>query len=536
MTQGVDVVIWGDVASPHTFSPSQVETYLACHRKWGFGRIAKVERIEGGAALLGSEVHAQLENYLAGKGLDFTHPKDAGYIAAAGVHLIPSPDDVAKYPDQVGIETEFRFKSPATGFVWNGRKDLELADSRLIPDLVPPDSDPVPAVLDHKSTGAIRWAKTPEDLRFDVQANIYAYALMTLRRVLVVDLVWVYYQTKGARAAKRTHLRVHHDHASRMFRLIENIAGPMAASLDAAPGHDDGPPDLRGYVRTLKPNPKACSMYGGCPYESVCQLSLNERMSANMSNSDASFFDSLKDRAADEDASKGVMGCAPEAVPAPNGIPSWLLGPAHSVSLYSPTETPAATAADAPGINPPESALPEVTLPPVAEAAPVAETATEKPKRTRRTKEQIAADKASEESKPSQSETQAKDPPSAFASFTKAADDAAVDDTAKWAAGFTLYVDSFPVGVPYETTEKYIARAKDVFSETKFDGPNGPETYGDYRFMPFGKGPGVLAALVMLELDADPPTHLVVSTGTPEGALAVSDLVARASFVVRGLR
>ena len=44
-------------------------------------------------------------------------------------------DELVQRARDVEIETEFRFQSPRTMFVWNGRKDLEIADSGIIPGL-----------------------------------------------------------------------------------------------------------------------------------------------------------------------------------------------------------------------------------------------------------------------------------------------------------------------------------------------------------------------------------------------------------------
>lgn len=534
------------MAAPYVFSPSQVETYLSCARKWAWSRIAKIPKAENESAQLGGEVHKQLENYLAGKPLDFTHPKGAGYIAAAGVHFLPEPNSPG-----MAIEKEFRFTSPRTGFVWNGRKDLELDDSATIPDI----EGGYPAVLDHKSTSNLRWAKTEEDLRWDVQANVYAHALMQKRGADAVDLVWVYYQTKGARSSKRTHLRVFKDHAQRAFDLIEDIATDMAKHLDAA----DGQQDLHAFVNSLNPTPTACGAYGGCPYQHVCKLTIEQRR-PRMSSSDE-VLDSLKKRAQEQD---GVMGCAPEEVAAPAAMPSWLLAatkpsvvPAPEPVVYATPVVeaiigtvpavpsfPNAAAAFA-SINPPEATV-EVTLPPApAPEAPatVAEvSAAKKRGRPKKAKDPVGADANAFTTVVA---------PVTVAPVTLTFDDAIAQGTklmvetykemandvspmaeqlerlADAPLAYTLYIDCAPVGIEYEAVETYIFSAKARIKNEK--------GLADYRFAEYGQGPGLLASATLAAVLEASPEHLVVSTRTPEGAIVATDLMAHAASVVRGL-
>lgn len=516
-------------ADYHVFSASQVETFLTnCRAKWAWSRIARVPRIEGESAKLGTEVHTQLEGYLAGKPFDFTHEEGAGYIAAAGVHLLPEPNSPG-----MQIETEFRFQSPRTKFVWNGRIDLEIEDSGIIPGLSE-DGGPtgVPAILDHKSTSAVRWAKTPETLKWDVQANLYAYAAIVKFRKPSVDLVWTYYQTKGSRSAHRVHLRVHSDHAAKAFRLIEDVAIEMAAYIDRAKSYVasvEGPPDIRGWVRENVPkNPGACRAYGGCPYGSVCQLSLQERMRANMST-DFDFLDSLQKRAEAEDGTKtsstteaappASMGVSDRDVPAPSGLPSWLLEP--------PKKPDAAV-----DVNPPEQNTAPVTLPP----PPATETTTTAPATDAPTSE----DKPKTRGRPKGSKNKPKDEPApenvspkVIADESEAAapvNNAPAKDIFPDPDGFTLYIDCTPQGIDVTPAEDLIARAKDAIRNTDFDG----KRVADYRFLPFGQGPGALLACVLEELSKAKPSHVVLHTYSPEAAIIVADLASKANFVVRG--
>lgn len=548
--------------APYTFSPSAVETWLSCKRKWAWSKIAKVPKVDADSAMLGGEVHAQLEGYLAGQPFDFTHPKGAGYIAAAGVHLIPEPNAPG-----MAIEKEFRFTSPRTGYVWNGRKDLDVDDSIIIPGL----EGGAPAVLDHKSTSNLRWKKTPDDLLWDVQANVYAHASMSERNAPAVDLVWVYYQTRGAKKAERTHLRMYRDHAERAFNIIEDIAMGMAGALRMA--EDEA--DKHAFVQSLPATPSHCEAYGGCPFRHLCQLSPEQsRPSLMNSTIDTNFVDSLKARAEQQD---GVMGMAAEAVPAPTALPDWLSSPSPTVSAapaayFAPM--PTAIMSNIAPINPPEGLpFPAVdirTLPGtidlimVEASIPAAET---KPKgRPRGSKNKPKDPEGADVMAHTEAVAKPVDayeaviakviaegiedlntllgPPSkAFAEGESAATDQHIymtydartnePEPEPIADGsFTLYLDCAPVGL-YTPVESFLSEAKAIIRNAFKDAEGLP--IQDYRFLPYGQGAGALAAATVAAVQANPPKHLVVSTRTPEGAIVASDLASLATFVVRGL-
>jgi hypothetical protein len=482
---------------PHFFSASQIDTFLGCRRKWAWDKVARVPRPQNDSAKLGDCTHKQLETYLAGGPLDFTeyvNGINVGNVAASGVHLLPAPNAPG-----VQIETSFRFTSPDTGFTYVGRKDVEGDCGSVIPVVEgEPDVPPGPFVLDHKTTGNLRWAKTPDDLSWDPQAQLYARALLEERGVGAVNLVWTYYQTKGGKASKRVHLRVTSSHANRTWRAIEDVARDMASTSE---GLDGG--DAHAYVNTLSANPKACSAYGGCPYQHVCRLSPAERMKAIMSSGD-DVIDSLRKRAEVLDGGS-VAPTAPAPTPAPATV--------DLLSLKKPSTTPAP--APTLGINPPE-ATQAVTLTasdPV-EAAGYAAVA--------------APEAAAPAAEPMPKKTRAKRAPKANTAPTPAP---TCDHAA--ASGFTLYIDCLPVGETFDVAETYYAEAQALVRETM--AAEGEEV-ADYRFIGFGKGPAAFALALGKALDESPCKSLVVSTSAQEARDALTVLVNRASRVIRGVR
>lgn len=55
------------MSAPHYFSPSQIETFSSCQRKWAFGSMLGMRVPQTKGQALGDEVHKQLENYLQGR-------------------------------------------------------------------------------------------------------------------------------------------------------------------------------------------------------------------------------------------------------------------------------------------------------------------------------------------------------------------------------------------------------------------------------------------------------------------------------------
>jgi hypothetical protein len=124
-------------------SATQLDTADGCLRKWAWEKIDGYPRPQNASAALGSEVHAQLEDWLQeGKPFDLT--TKAGEVAMAGYHLIPAPGT-----PHMAVEQEFVLE--AWGHRIFGLKDLEFQDR--------------PEVWDHKTTKDPKWAKTPEELK-----------------------------------------------------------------------------------------------------------------------------------------------------------------------------------------------------------------------------------------------------------------------------------------------------------------------------------------------------------------------------------
>jgi len=255
--RAVTALIWS-----HLFSQSQIASFRECQRRWGWKYLHKLFTEQTPAQKLGDEIEKQqLVPYLTeGRQFNFSAPTGSGYMAAELLPFLPQP----KTP---GLEMQKRLVIPSpsrkangehVGFGYQGFVDLWLPDSSLVPDM--PGGRPF--VGDFKSTKSFDYAKTRETLATDVQANLYAFATMSLTGAREVDLKWMYTRTKGARRAKQVILRVVADQVAEQFQKINETGLELKVIRDANP-----------HPLELPPSPDQCEAYGGCPYRDKCNLS-----------------------------------------------------------------------------------------------------------------------------------------------------------------------------------------------------------------------------------------------------------------------
>ncbi len=501
--------VWIGPPDEREWSPSGINSFLECQRKWAWKKIAKIEDPGGAGANLGKRAHTMWERYLGeGTRPDFVTDKEAAGVASLTLHLLPAP----KTPG-MRLEKHFRFKSARTGHVYHGFKDFEIPPGVPQPQLELDGSAPV--VGDHKTSKDIeKYGKSVEDLQDDAQSILYGLDAMARHQRPFADLAWIYAQTKGAKKTKPVVGRLHQAQAMKVFDVIEQVATEAAAILDAGLQPLD-----------LPPNTAMCREYGGCPYQHLCKLSPSQKLRSRMSNS---VIDGLRARVQGTtpvvvQEKPSIMGCAPEDVPAP-------------------TEIPAAFLQDPVRINPGESALP---TPPLAAAPAPTE------KRKRRTKAEIAADEAAARASNPPATVTLKETGPEIAKltsegFTTVEDIEAVigkgDGTASRTHldamgelhvppvdldhGFTLYVDCVPIGRPAKSAASLIEKAQERIAKE--------HGVPDYRLVDYGKGVPFFVAFVDEQVDGT--FDLALDTRTPEGAVLLETLAAKASLVVRGFR
>lgn len=350
-------------------SASQLELYKDCPRKWGFRYLDGIVTPPHPAALLGTEVQdEQIDPYLlTGRGFDFSRP--SGEIAQKLVPLLPAPQS----PGLV-LRRKFEIPSPSGLFSYRGEFDIYASDSKIVPGLV----GGVPLLGDIKTTGNLKYAKTAEKLRTDIQAQLYAMVILFEEPTDELDAVWFYTRTRGAPKAERHHVRLIASHVAEQFKIIDALGKECATIKVQAPTAAD-----------LPPNARMCDAYGGCPFRSICNLSPavhsaainHEEIVRNMGTAD--FLTQLRKNVGAPAAPPAVTSVVPSTPnPMASLLPAWATAPVDPM--------PARHGAL---INPPEAALPPappVGVVVVASEAPT-EPATPGAKRTRRTKAEMEA-------------------------------------------------------------------------------------------------------------------------------------------------
>jgi hypothetical protein len=229
-------------------SASQVETFRLCKRKWAYKALDKIYEPSGPGAEKGDRVHKAIEAYLL-TGVLPDATTEEGAIALSGVHLQPTPR-----PKNVSLRVEEKREFATQAAQWMGRVDAAYKDP-----------DGIEVIHDHKTTKSKKWAKTPEDLCTDVQANLYAHSSMRFNTQ--VRARWVYHLTGEKRDAWAVEQMLHRDQVAEQIEQIDETAKEMVQLYQVRPK-----------TLELPPSPNACNAFGGCPHRNRCNLSLTQTL------------------------------------------------------------------------------------------------------------------------------------------------------------------------------------------------------------------------------------------------------------------
>lgn len=221
------------------FSATELETFNLCRRKWAFRYIDQIEIKPSTATQLGGMVHKVLENYLIDNVIDIkTHE---GQIASAGLHLLPT--SILRE----NIERHILFSHE--GFIFQGYIDFfhHLGSQIWL-------------IGDHKTCSSFSTALSSEELKTNVQANIYAQWAFKELGANKVKLKWIYYRTKGKAQANSVEAILGKQEALDNFAAIIKTAGEIKALIEGKTASSE-----------LPKNTAACFKYGPCPFYSRCK-------------------------------------------------------------------------------------------------------------------------------------------------------------------------------------------------------------------------------------------------------------------------
>jgi hypothetical protein len=425
------------------------------------------------------------------------------------------------------LSTERKFSFEYAGVTWSGRKDLEFREP----------GGPL-VVLDYKTTGHIKYAKTASQLVHDPQALLYA--LETGESV--AELRWLYLSTKiGSAAPVLTRLVITREQEEQNFAPWLALGRAMVR-LQSLEKRDELVGDR---VRMLRPRSRNCGAYGGCPWEHFCQLTIEERVIGENAMADDLQLstEALLARLAE-------LGAAPQAttVTQPTPMATVTVAPAYvtPASVPVPATPMQASGPDLGALlaalqglvqTPPPEPLAAVTAAPVAgDVVKTADVATPEAPAAEDTAQESAAQQAQEEpakkgrGRPKGSKNKATEdtpvpvplPPRAVSS-----DEPAPPESTK-SGGYTLLVDCFPIGLEdvMQFEDWLLPFEKQAASELGV---------GHTRQLDFAKGTAALVAAVAKALNARTPSgYLCVNSGTHEWSALGTLLVQHADAVIYG--
>lgn len=235
-------------------SASQIEKYDRCKRRWALEYIGGVRTPPHPSAQLGTDVHTILENWLRSAVPPDTSTK-AGKIASRMISNLPPPGTGV-------VERQF-YMVTKNGLAYTGKIDWSGIFFGA------------PTAIDHKTTANLEYAKTEAQLHSDLQAITYTLAGCIGFSTDEMQLLWNYGTTKSREPEVRpvyTKVRL-----PVVIDKFENVVEPLAEEITLARKRAADP-------MTFSPNPSACRDFGGCPHQSLCNLSQQERLQALMTD------------------------------------------------------------------------------------------------------------------------------------------------------------------------------------------------------------------------------------------------------------
>lgn len=230
----------------HT-SASQIRSYVECPRRWYNSTILKIRQPTTPAQERGTKVHTAIENYLKHGTID---PDFADYVAVAAPFL-PGPDEQYKAEQEITLPT-FDGGPLLVGYV-------DLLKHELIGD--------------YKTTSDFKYAKTPGELAEDIQLNAYAKWYFAGFSGDTVTLKHIYLLTKGKYPkGHEVSVTVTREQVDEIWAKTIDITKEMAKVVSSLVPPKGDVPDR---AEDLTPNTDSCNLYGGCFYRNRCGIGVN---------------------------------------------------------------------------------------------------------------------------------------------------------------------------------------------------------------------------------------------------------------------
>ncbi len=241
-------------------SPSSIEKYDMCKRRWAFHYIEGDKEPGGSAAERGSEMHGIGEKYL----IEGAYPDrltQAGNMFIAGMPYLPAPKSG-------GVEGELDIV--IDGVRYFGRIDYfgSLPAKAKFMGL---EQDVDDVTLDHKTSSNPQkyglW--TREAMLAHPQPVIYGTYKILKTDSNETRMRWLYYKSKGPAWAKPSDAVLTRHELEDVFEsVVHNKAKEIVRLKVLKPDPND-----------LDPNTDSCNKYNKpCPYKAKCKLTLAQQL------------------------------------------------------------------------------------------------------------------------------------------------------------------------------------------------------------------------------------------------------------------
>jgi len=231
----------GPIAPDHHVSVSQFKLFYACPRKYWYKYPMGIPTPTTSSLALGTATHNVLERYLTMPDWQFDWEEDKAHkTAAPGIQFLPKPGTV-------NVETKISVLIAGLELV--GAVDWYSVDGTTLD------------IGDHKtSKDPGKWAKTEQQLKTDLQMNVYAAALQRQLAIKADKLVLrhVTYRTVGVPYALPTTVMGDLKYAEMTWYKLEKTV-PRIIALRKETNSNNVP--------TVQ---VTCGAYGGCPYQRIC--------------------------------------------------------------------------------------------------------------------------------------------------------------------------------------------------------------------------------------------------------------------------
>ncbi len=231
----------GPIPPDYHVSVSQFKLFYACPRKYWYRYPMGIPTPTTSSLALGTATHSVLERYLTMPDWEFDWEEDKAHkTAAPGIQFLPKPGSV---------HVETKISLPIAGLELVGAVDWYSVDGTTLD------------IGDHKtSKDPGKWAKTEQQLKTDLQMNVYAAALQRQLDIKADKLVLrhVTYRTVGVPYALPTTVIGDLEYAKMTWSKLEKTVPRIIALRKETDSNN---------VPTV---PGTCGAYGGCPYQRIC--------------------------------------------------------------------------------------------------------------------------------------------------------------------------------------------------------------------------------------------------------------------------